>query len=38
MLHVEQDGFASVQRTEDVPWQDYVDVEDVVLTAVLRRR
>ena len=22
----------SVQRTEDVPWQDYVDVEDVVMT------
>ena len=32
VLHVEQDGFASVQRTEDVPWQDYVDVEDVVMT------
>ena len=32
VLHVEQDGFASVQRTEDVPWQDYVAVEDVVMT------
>ena len=32
VLHVEQEGFASVQRTEDVPWQDYVDVEDVVMT------
>jgi RHS repeat-associated protein len=32
VLHVEQEGFASVQRTEDVPWQDYVAIEDVVMT------
>jgi hypothetical protein len=32
VLHVEQAGFTSVQRTEDVPWQDYVDVDDVVMT------
>ncbi len=31
-VSVEQEGYATVQRTEDVPWQDYVDVDDVVLT------
>ena len=32
VLEVEQEGFATVQRSEDVPWQDYLDVEDIVLT------
>ena len=31
-LTFEQDGFMSVQRTEPIPWQDYVDIDDVVMT------
>ena len=31
-LTFEQDGFMSVQRTEPIPWQDYVDLADVVMT------
>ena len=37
-LTFEQDGFMSVQRTEPIPWQDYVDIADVVMTPVRRRR
>ncbi len=31
-LTFEQEGFMSVQRTEPIPWQDYVDIADVVMT------
>ncbi len=31
-LTFEQDGYMSVQRTEPVPWQDYVEMADVVMT------
>ena len=33
VVHVEQKDLMSVQRTEAVPWQDFVDIEDIVMTA-----
>ena len=32
VVEVKQQGYASVQRNADVPWQQYLDVEDIVLT------
>lgn len=32
VLQFEQQGFMTLQRTEQVPWQDFVRLEDVVMT------